>query len=97
MDAWAKPMRLPLNAPLDTILHKKVYRYGGIVQSDNFLEPPTAGVFQDVPLFHKYYAQDMVVGFSSVMMILFKKLTALRNPSSMVIKLSSCSMESTRS
>ena len=44
-----------------------------------------------------HHAQDMVVGFSSVMIMSLRKATALRSPSSMVIRLSSCSMERTRS
>ena len=44
-----------------------------------------------------FYAQDMVVGFSSVMITFLRKATAFCRPSSMVIRLSSCSMESTRS
>ena len=43
------------------------------------------------------YAQLMVVGFSSKMQISFRKFTALARPSSMVMMLSSCSMDSTRS
>ena len=43
------------------------------------------------------HAQLMVVGFFSRMMIFCKKFTALARPSSMVMRLSSCSMESTRS
>ena len=42
-------------------------------------------------------AQDIVVGFSSVMITLFRKSTALRKPSSIVMTLSSCSIDRTRS
>ena len=43
------------------------------------------------------YAQAIVPGFSSVITMGCRKATALRRPSSMDIRLSSCSMESTRS
>ena len=43
------------------------------------------------------YAQLMPVGLGSSMMMSFRKVTALRRPSSMLIRLSSCSMDSTRS
>lgn len=45
----------------------------------------------------EFYAQDMVPGFGSTIMASLTKATALARPSSMVIRLSSCSMESTRS
>ena len=43
------------------------------------------------------YAQLMVVGLGSSMTMGLRKDTALRRPSSMLIRLSSCSMDSTRS
>ena len=43
------------------------------------------------------YAQRMPQGFSSLIMTRFRTSTALLRPSSMVIRLSSCSMLSTRS
>ena len=43
------------------------------------------------------YAQLIVVGFSSLIIIPFRNSTALRRPSSMVITLSSCSIERTLS
>ena len=45
----------------------------------------------------QHQAQDIVVGFSSVMITLFRKSTALRKPSSIVMTLSSCSIDRTRS
>lgn len=44
-----------------------------------------------------HYAQDMVPGFGSCMMTVLRQSIALESPSSTDIKLSSCSMERTRS
>ena len=60
-------------------------------------KPSTKEGFLPSKVFPLRQAQDIVVGFSSVMITLFRKSTALRKPSSIVMTLSSCSIDRTRS
>ena len=55
------------------------------------------GLGQRPKVFAPRQAQDMVVGFSSVIRMGERKAMAFLSPSSMVMTLSSCSMERTRS
>ncbi len=55
------------------------------------------GLGQRPKVFAPRQAQDMVVGFSSVIRMGERKVMAFLSPSSMVMTLSSCSMERTRS
>ena len=97
---YALPLRVPFAVKFLEFLEpspKEGSKRGLGQRPKVFSSGSKRGLGQRPKVFAPRQAQDMVVGFSSVIRMGERKVMAFLSPSSMVMTLSSCSMERTRS